>query len=220
MRRKNMMDGLPHFFMSVEKRLWSVLPEGGTLPEDVWQKRYSFLLGLTWFHAIVIALIGPLLGYRWELSIDAITRDGNVLHTLFEGLIIALFAAVGSIKWIGRTLQAVAVAMGLMTASAMLVHLSGGYIEIHFHFFVMLAFLALLQDWVPYVLAIVYVAVHHGVVGALWPEEVFNHAAATTLRGRGPVFMHSSFYGPASAALWPGDSTKKLWTRLKNRPRS
>jgi len=65
-----------------------------------------------------------------------------------------------------------------MTASATLVHLSGGYIEFHFHFFVMLAFLALLQDWVPYIFAIAYVAIHHGLVGALWPEEVFNHSAA------------------------------------------
>jgi signal transduction histidine kinase len=59
-----------------------------------------------------------------------------------------------------------------------LVHLSGGYIEIHFHFFVMLTFLALLQDWLPFLLAIAYVGIHHGFVGALWPEEVFNHASA------------------------------------------
>ena len=65
-----------------------------------------------------------------------------------------------------------------MTASATLVHLSGGYIEFHFHFFVMLTFLALLQDWVPYIVAIAYVGIHHGLIGALWPEEVFNHTAA------------------------------------------
>ena len=42
----------------------------------------------------------------------------------------------------------------------------------------MLAFLALYQDWIPYLLAIVYVALHHGVIGVLYPEAVFNHAAA------------------------------------------
>jgi PAS domain S-box-containing protein len=42
----------------------------------------------------------------------------------------------------------------------------------------MLAFLALYQDWTPYILAIVFVAVHHGVVGVLWPEGVYNHPAA------------------------------------------
>jgi len=44
-----------------------------------------------------------------------------------------------------------------MSSSAILVHLSGGYIEFHFHFFVMLVFLALLQDWLPFLLAVGYV---------------------------------------------------------------
>jgi signal transduction histidine kinase len=168
----------PAQFLSPIAKLRSLFSEGGSLPEEVWQKRYSFLLGLTWLHAVVIALVGPTLGYSWEMSIGALFRDGTVLHTIFEGLVVALFAAVGSVRWLGRSLQAVAVAVGLMTASATLVHLSGGYIEFHFHFFVMLAFLALLQDWVPYIFAIAYVAIHHGLVGALWPEEVFNHSAA------------------------------------------
>ena len=168
----------PGQFLSPIAKLGSLFSDGGSLPQEVWQKRYSFLLGLTWLHAVVIALVGPALGYNWEMSIAALFRDRTVLHTIFEGLVVALFAGVGSIRRLGRTLQAVAVAVGLMTASATLVHLSGGYIEFHFHFFVMLAFLALLQDWVPYIFAIAYVAIHHGLVGALWPEEVFNHSAA------------------------------------------
>ncbi|HEX9454155.1 MAG TPA: PAS domain S-box protein, partial [Candidatus Binatia bacterium] len=68
--------------------------------------------------------------------------------------------------------------LGLISSSAILVHLSGGYIELHFHFFVMLVFLALYQDWAPYLLAIAYVAIHHGIVGTLWPQEVYNHPAA------------------------------------------
>jgi len=159
-------------------KLKSLFPDGSSLPEEVWQKRYSFLLGLTWLHAVVIAFIGPVLGYSWEISIGALFRDGTALHTVFEGAIVALFAALGSIRRMGRSLQAAAVAVGLMSASAILVHLSGGYIEVHFHFFVMLAFLALLQDWISYILAIAYVGIHHGLVGAVSPEEVFNHTAA------------------------------------------
>ncbi len=159
-------------------KLKSLFPDGGRLPEEVWQKRYSFLLLLTWLHALVIALIGPLSGYSWEISLGAVFRGGTVLHTVLEGSVVGIFAVLGSIKGLGRTFQSAAIAVGLMTASATLVHLSGGYIELHFHFFVMLAFLALLQDWVPYILAIAYVAIHHGIVGAFRPEDVFNHAAA------------------------------------------
>ena len=35
-------------------------------------------------------------------------------------------------------------------ASALLVHLSGGRIELHFHFFVMMSVIVLYQDWLPF----------------------------------------------------------------------
>jgi signal transduction histidine kinase len=165
-------------FPAAVRRLLSLLPSGGALPDEVWRKRRNFLLGLTWFHAVVIALVGPLFGYRWEWNLQSFFRGETVLHAVGEGLIVAFFAALASWKGTSRSFQASAIAFGLMSSSAILVHLSGGYIELHFHFFVMLTFLALLQDWVPYTLAILFVALHHGVVGVLWPEEVFNHPAA------------------------------------------
>src|SRR5207244_1710746 len=54
------------------KSFWDFLPFGGSLPADAWQSRHRFLLGLTWFHALLIALIGPVLGYRWVLSSGAL----------------------------------------------------------------------------------------------------------------------------------------------------
>ncbi len=164
--------------MSLVRHVLSYVPSGGSLPEDVWRNRRRFLLGLTWLHAIIIALVGPVLGYRWELSLAALFRNGTVLHTVGEGSIVAFFAALAGWERANRTFQATVIGLGLMSSSAILVHLSGGYIELHFHFFVMLAFLALFQDWTPYILAIAYVAIHHGLVGVLWPAEVYNHTAA------------------------------------------
>jgi PAS domain S-box-containing protein len=163
---------------SLRRRFWSLVPLGGSLPEPVWLARHRFLAGLTWFHAVVIALLGPILGYSWELSAPAFLEDRTVLHTLLEGAIVALFAFVGSRARLSRTLRASAISFGLISSSAILVHLSGGYIELHFHFFVMLVFLALYHDWVPYLLAVAYVAIHHGLIGTLWPDDVYNHAAA------------------------------------------
>jgi PAS domain S-box-containing protein len=67
---------------------------------------------------------------------------------------------------------------GLITSSAILVHFSGGYIEMHFHFFVMMVIIALYQDWIPFLFAIGYVVLHHGTIGILDPGSVYNHAAA------------------------------------------
>lgn len=136
------------------------------------------MAGLAWFHVFLIAISGPVAGYSWELSAAAVFRDGTVLHSLFESLIIAVFALLGSWGRGSRTFRASAISFALISSSAILVHLSGGYIELHFHFFVILVFLALYQDWVAYLLAVAYVAVHHGLVGSIWPEEVFNHPAA------------------------------------------
>src|SRR5438477_7072883 len=160
------------------KRLWELVPSGGALPEDVWRSRFRFLVGLTWFHAIVIALVGPVLGWSREFSLHALVKDDYALHTIAEGSIVGAFALIASWRRLGRTIQATAVGFGLLSSSAILVHLSGGVIELHFHFFVMLAFLALCQDWIPYLLAVAFVAVHHGVVGVMWPRAVYNHQAA------------------------------------------
>ena len=132
----------PIFLSAVVGRLWSYVPSGGSLPAVVWRKRHRFLLGLTWVHGGIIALAGPMLGYRWDLSLGAVFREDTVIHAVVEGLIVAFFAALGGWRGAGRTFQATAVGFGLMSASAILVHLSGGYIELHFHFFVMLTFLA------------------------------------------------------------------------------
>jgi PAS domain S-box-containing protein len=159
-------------------RLWSLVPSGGSLPESVWRARHRFLVGLTFFHVVVIALAGPVLGKHWELSFRSLLDDDSALHVIVESLVVALFGILACWRRVGRTVQATFVGFGLMSASGILVHLSGGYIEFHFHFFVMLTFLALCQDWIAYLMAVAFVAVHHGVVGVLWPQSVYNHEAA------------------------------------------
>ena len=160
---------------------WEFLPSGESLPLAVWQSRHRFLLRLTWLHASLLALIAVLYGESWEFSLPAVVRNGTVLQTVAKAVIVGLFASVAALtSGRGRALPAAAVGFGLLSASAFLVHLSGGAIELHFHFFVVLAFLALYQDRVSYVLALVYLVIYYCVVGAIWPQHVFNHTAALT----------------------------------------
>src|ERR687893_753607 len=79
---------------------------------------------------------------------------------------------------VGRRARSAAAVLGLITASAVIVHLSGGVVEAHFHFFVMIGVITLYQDWLPFGLALGYVIVHHGLLGALRPTDVYNHPAA------------------------------------------
>jgi PAS domain S-box-containing protein len=159
-------------------RLWSLIPSGGSLPESVWRARHRFLVGLTFFHVAIIACTAFIVAKHWDFSPWTFLDDDNGMHIIGEAMVVGLFGLVACWRRPGRTVQATFVGFGLMSSSAILVHLSGGYIELHFHFFVMLTFLALCQDWIPYLLAVAFVAVHHGVVGVLYPQSVYNHEAA------------------------------------------
>jgi len=66
--------------------------------------------------------------------------------------------------------------------SALLIHLSGGRIETHFHVFGSLAFLSFYRDWRVLVPATVVVAVDHAIRGLLWPESAFGVAVTSHWR--------------------------------------
>jgi two-component system sensor histidine kinase/response regulator len=147
------------------QRGWMCLPRGRGLSADVWQSRHQGIVVVLSLHALGFALL-------------ALWRGRDLEHHLLEASVIAVAAvAAGSSRGGPRLREAIA-SVGLVTCSAVLVHVSGGYIEAHFHFFVILGVLSLYQDWVPFLIAIGYVVVHHGLVGVIAPGAVYNHSAA------------------------------------------
>ena len=66
--------------------------------------------------------------------------------------------------------------------SSLLIHVSGGRIETHFHVFGSLAFLAFYRDWKVLVPATIAVAVDHFLRGAFWPQTVFGITTADPWR--------------------------------------
>jgi diguanylate cyclase len=113
-------------------------------------------------------------------------------------VIAAAAIAAGSPR-LSRTPRSVAASLGLVTSSALVVHISGGAIEAHFHFFVVLGVLTLYQDWLPYLLAVAYVVLHHGLLGAIEPTSVYNHRAAIADPWRWAL-IHAAFVVATSAA--------------------
>jgi len=141
-----------------------VLPEGRPLPDETWRRRHRTIMILLWAHAAGLAAFG-------------IVRGAGVAHSVMEGAVVAAFAVAATVVSTRRW-SAVMASLGILSSSAILVHLSGGTIEAHFHFFVMVGVISLYQDWTPFLLAVGYVVVHHGTVGVLSPESVYNHPAA------------------------------------------
>lgn len=141
------------------------LPRGDSLPEATWRSRHRVILAIVVAHVPAILVFGLIRGYGFP-------------HTLVEALPVALPAAAAAWTRLSRQLRAIAATFGLISGSAVLVHLSGGMIEMHFLFFVAVMVIAMYESWVTFGLAILYVVVHHGLIGTLDPTGVYNHAAA------------------------------------------
>jgi len=166
-------------------RVW--LPVGGTLSHAAWLQRHRVIVALLWAHAVGLALFGMFAGY-------------GLAHSGGEALFIVAAAIPASARHLNRRLRSASATIGLMTASALLVHLTNGLTEAHFHFFVMLAVVALYQDWLPFLVAIGFVLLEHGTVGVLLPHEVYDHAEAWNDPWQWAM-IHAVFVAGLSAAM-------------------
>ncbi len=146
----------------VVPRIAAAMPGGVALAPAVWKKRHTWIVRLLWFHTLPVGLGSLIGGY-------------GVVHTLVEVFPLVMLAYLASQPWNSQRTRSALAGLGLMTSSALLVHLGGGMIEMHFHFFVMLGVISLYQDWRPFLLSIAFVAAHHAIVGVISPHDVFNH---------------------------------------------
>jgi len=131
---------------------------------------FAVLLVMEWSVAFAFAvLLSP---YTWAGEPVALH-----LHVwaavILGGAIVSLPVTLVLIRP-GATVTRHAVAVGQMLMSALLIHLGGGRIEVHFHVLGSLAFLALYRDWKVLITATIVVAVDHYLRGIFWPRSVYG----------------------------------------------
>jgi len=166
------------------------IPEGRAITPHEWRARHRGILVLIWLHAFGLTVFGLYEGY-------------GVIQSAGEGAVIAGMALVASSGRIRRSLRSAIASVGLVTCSAVLVQFSGGYIEAHFHFFIMLAIIAMYEDWVPYLLAILFVVIEHGLTGQFIPTAVYNHSDAIAHPWKWAI-IHAALIVCESVALLVG----------------
>jgi methyl-accepting chemotaxis protein len=141
-------------------------------------RMFAALMAFQWVAGVACALfISPQtwIGGVYEVHVHVLAA------VLLGGLITALPIAMAVLRP-GELLTRHVIAAGQMLFSALLIHLSGGRIETHFHVFGSLAFLAFYRDWRPLLTATVVVAVDHLVRGLFWPQSVFGIISASQWR--------------------------------------
>jgi signal transduction histidine kinase len=95
---------------------------------------------------------------------------------------ISLFPALLALWRPGYPSTRYIIATAQMLMSALLIHLTGGRIETHFHVFGSLAFLAFYRDWRVLIPATVVVSLDHMVRGIFWPQSVYGVLVASEWR--------------------------------------
>jgi signal transduction histidine kinase len=141
-------------------------------------RMFAYLMALEWLASVAAALwISP---RAWAGT--ASWTHPHVWAAVFLGGIVAALPIWLALTRPGATLTRHVVAAGQMLMSALLIHLTGGRIETHFHVFGSLAFLSFYRDWKVFIPATIVVAVDHLWRGLFWPESVFGIVAASPWR--------------------------------------
>ena len=139
---------------------------------------FAGLMVLQWLAAILAAYwVSPL---TWSGRYSQ--THLHVWAALFLGGAITVFPVCLALMRPGRASTRHVVGVGQMLMSALLIHLSGGRIETHFHVFGSLAFLAFYRDWRVFIPATVVVAADHFLRGVYWPESVYGVLTAGSWR--------------------------------------
>ncbi|HEV8146821.1 MAG TPA: response regulator [Bryobacteraceae bacterium] len=139
---------------------------------------FAMLMVAQWIGAIAAALwISP---RTWVGSTSSVH-----LHVWLAILLGGAITSLPVFLTLVRPTQAFTrhvVAVCQMLMSALLIHLTGGRIETHFHVFGSLAFLSFYRDWKILIPATIVVAADHAVRGVFFPQSVFGVLTASPWR--------------------------------------
>ncbi|HYM11446.1 MAG TPA: response regulator [Bryobacterales bacterium] len=139
---------------------------------------FVVLMGCQWLAGIAAACwISP---KAWAGADSHI--HPHVMAAVFLGAAIIVFPIYLGLTRPGSVLTRHVIAVAQMLVSALLIHLTGGRIETHFHVFGSLAFLAFYRDWAVLVPATLVVALDHLIRGIFWPQSVYGVLAASPWR--------------------------------------
>jgi two-component system sensor histidine kinase/response regulator len=149
--------------------------------QQVWRRTdrmFAGLMVLQWLAGIGVALwVAPLTWIGATSSVHI-----HIFAAIFLGSTLAAFPILLALLRPGQAITRHTIAVSQMLTSALLIHLTGGHVETHFHVFGSLAFLAFYRDWRVIVTATVVVAVDHFLRGTFWPESVFGTITPDSLR--------------------------------------
>ncbi len=136
---------------------------------------FAGLMAIQWAGAVVAACV--LSPRTWAGTASQV--HPHVWAALFLGGLLSVFPIGLALLAPGRVLTRQVIAVSQLLMSALLIHVTGGRVETHFHIFGSLAFLAFYRDWRVIASATLVTATDHLLRGIFWPQSVYGLAAAS-----------------------------------------
>jgi len=148
-----------------------------TLAQDT-DRMFAALLGIEWIAGILFALIFSPRVWKGDQS----SISPHLIAAIFLGAAIAGLPIWLVMTQPGEKLTRHAIAFAQMAFSALLIHMTGGRIETHFHVFGSLAMLAFYRDPEVLITATLTILVDHIARGLVYPQSIFGVTDWTIIR--------------------------------------
>lgn len=138
----------------------------------------ALLLAAEWLGAVILAF-----------AISPVTWDGDrsrlhphVIAAVLIGPLLVALPALLAVRYPSRAVTRQAIAVCQMLMSSLLIEVTNGRIETHFHIFGSLAFLAFYRDPAVLLTASAVTGLDHLVRGWLWPLTIYGDVTASPWR--------------------------------------
>jgi methyl-accepting chemotaxis protein len=174
------------------------VPDGSRMTDESFRSRHRMVLAATTALLPFVFLTSRLTGV--ESVTGAELPVIPLSHSVAGVGVVLVLLGTATIPSLSRRIRTSLASFGFMTTAAVLAYFSGGFIEAHFLYFVGVGVVALYEDWVPFGVAIGYVACQHSVFGLIEWFTVYNHPAALA----NPVVwggIHAVFVSMLSVAI-------------------
>jgi two-component system sensor histidine kinase/response regulator len=163
------------------------------------------LMLVQWVAAIAFALI--LSPHRWSGQSNELYI--HIWAAIFVGGGVTLFPIFMTYAFPGAAVTRNVIAIAQMLMSTLLINLTGGRIETHFHVFASLVILSFYRDWRILIPATLVVGLDYLLRGIYWPSSVHGLLAASPWRS----VEHATWvvFAGVFLVIWCRHSLRRMW---------
>ncbi len=172
-------------------------------------RMFAGLLVLQWLMGIAAAMwISPT---AWD-GAESYMHPHLTMAVLGGGVLVSLPLLL-AVLYPGAAVTRQVIAASQVLFSSLLIHLTGGRIETHFHIFGSLAFIAAYRDWKLFPTTTLIIAADHYLRGVFWPASIFG----VTLAPQWLWLEHGAWVGFEVLLLLVSirQSIREMWTNAR-----